>query len=642
MDVDIITMGGVLREATEAIQLQHTEADGTLYAQLPASASPNPGDSIGFRDINGRYRLFEISTRELREPDGYWEINAVDKAIRELMDEPITEQRARDISITTYLPRLLQNTRFSVGTVAVTPTGTSTAYYESVWSALVKTMSAFDVRLIPYYTLTGGLISGRYVDVVSTAAADKGRIFELGDDLTGISVQYDDSQIKTALYGRGMGVEISTGDSTDPAYGRRLTFADVIWTTSGGKPVNKPADQEWVGDPAALAAYGRDGRHRFGYVVFDQETDAETLLQKTWDYLQKVKDPVISITGTIRDMARLTGTGLDPVQYGESVLVRMDRRLNGQTVRTAIRASVVSVVRDYVQPEETRITIGNAVITAGSLIRQLTQTVDNYESRAAVWDRANAFDLQGVMDVMNNQITSTTGHWYTDPDSGALMFESTDGLKAMRLTGAGWQIATRASTSVSWSWRTAATGSGIVADMITSGIINAGLVTVGGTGTTLDGTSLTVKHPSISNTAQTVINAGGLQMLNAGTLLGGIIQLNGAYTAVIQALYNATYPNLKVDLGEFQGLADAVYGLLVKYNNTSVLRLGAGFIEGTLTTAEIIADKGLIIASNDEAVSLSAPHASIIVDDEGDIKFHGTKNGAEYTVSLHDIYHLID
>ena len=341
-------------------------------------------------------------------------------------------------------------------------------------------------------------------------------------------------------------------------------------------------------------------------------------------------------------MARFTASGLDPVQYGESVLVRMDRQLNGQTVRTDIRASVVSVVRDYVQPEETRITIGNAVVTAGSMIRQLTQTVDNYESRAAVWDRANAFDLQGVMDVMNNQITSTAGHWYTDPDTGALMFESTDGLKAMRLNGAGWQIATRASTSDSWTWRTAATGAGIVADMITTGILNAGLVTVGGTGTTLDGTSLTVKHPSISNTAQTIIDAGGLQMLNAGTLLGGVIQLNGAYTAVIQALYNAAYPNLKVDLGQFQGIADAVYGLLVKYNNTSVLRLGAGFIEGTLTSAEVIADKGIIIMSNEDSVTLSAPHAHIIVDDNGDIKFGGTKNGTEYTVSLYDIYHLID
>lgn len=643
MDISIITIDDVLREACEAIQLQHTETDGTLYAQLPASVVLEAGDSIGFADVSGRYRLFEISTRELREPDGVWDIQGVDKAIRELMDEPITEVRARGISIVAYLTRLLQDTRFSVGTIGTSVTGTTSGYYESVWSAMAKAMTAYDVRLVPYYTLTDGMISGRYVDILSNVPQDRGRIIELGDDLTGISVQYDDSQIKTALYGRGQGVQIDNGDETDPSYGRRLTFADVEWSIADGDPADKPLGQEWIGDPDALAEYGRGGRHRYGYAVFDQETDAETLLQKTWDRLQEIKAPLISVTGTVQDTSRLMGRSHEVLELGDSVLVRMRRTVNGQRTKLDIRAQVTDIVRDYVQPEATRVTIGNAVLTAGSLIRQLTDTVDNYQSRAAVWDRANAFDLQGAIDVINNTIMSTTGHWRTDPVTGAIIFESSDGTKAMRLTGAGWQIASGNDQSGAWIWRTAATGSGIVADEITTGTLNAGLVTVGGTGTTMDGTSIEVKHPSISNTAKTVIDDGGLQMLNNGVLLGGLVRLGNSYTSVIQTLYNVLYPDLKVDLGQFSGTADSVYGLLVKHSGVEALKIGAGFIEGALVDSEIISDLGIIILSNDGNLTIGAGGTHISLYNDGDIQFSGTSpGGTSYSFTGYDLARLID
>ena len=642
MDVSIISQEDVLRASCEALQLQHNEREGTLYAQIPGTVQLHAGDSIGFEDVSGRYRLFEISSRELREPDGIWEINAVDKAIRELMDDPITEVRARDITITAYLTRLLASTRFSIGTIGVTPTGTTTGYYESVWSAMVKAMAAYDVRLVPYYTLSGGIVTGRYVDIMSTAASDRGRIFELGDDLTGLSITYDDSQIKTALFGRGQGVEVEGSDGTDPAYGRRLTFEDVTWTTAGGDPVDKPDGQEWVGDPDALAAYGRGGRHRYGYVTFDQVTDPKELLDKTWAYLQKIKDPLITITGTVRDTAKLLGRSHEAVTLGDSVLVRTVRMVDGVRTKIDIRAQITDIIRDYVQPEETKITIGNAGITAGSIIQQMTQTLDNYSSRSAVWDRANAFDLQGVMDVMNNQIMSTTGGWYTDPETGAIMLVSSDGTKAMRLSGAGGQIASGKDSSGAWIWRTAATGTGIVADEITSGRLDAGLVTIGGTGTTLDGTSIVVLHPSISSTARTEIDASGLKMYNGNALIGGIATLNNVVTSVIQTLYNAAYPNLKVDLGQFSGIADVVYGLLVKYSGTDVLKLGAGFIEGSLTDAEIVSDRSIIILSNNGRVTLAAGSTMIALDNDGEITFSGTHNGQSYSFTGYDVYNLID
>ena len=477
MVLDILSKSDVLRGAYNAIQMQHDEAQYSIYAEVPAAADIQSGDAVGFKDIDGRYRIFEITDRTLREPDGIWELNGIDKAVRELMDEPITEYRARGVTVAIYVSRLLQGTRYQLGVIGSTNTGTMTSYYEPVWSALAKVQEAFDVKIVPYYQFANGRISGRVVDIVANTTAYRGRLFELGDDLTGISVSYDESSIKTALYGRGQGVQIDGGGDDDPSYGRRLTFADVAWTKSAGKPADKPAGQEWIGDPDALTQYGRGGRHRFGYVVFEDITDPEELLQATWNELQDVKAPRITVEATMQDTERIMGRTHEAVRLMDTVLVRLARLVDTRRVTTDISAKVVGIIRDYVYPELTRLTIGNTAIRTTDILAGMSAVVSDYQSKSAIWDRANAFDINGVMDVLNNQIISTTGGWYTDPDTGAIMLVSSDGKLAMRLTGAGWQIAS-GKVGGAWIWRTAATGSGIVADAITAGVLQAALVKI--------------------------------------------------------------------------------------------------------------------------------------------------------------------
>ena len=474
MDVSLLSKNDILLESCDALQLQHNEAEFTLYAEIRGDVAIHDGDALGFYDVDGLYRIFEIATRTLRQPDNIWVLDCVDKGAFELMGDAIEERRARDTGVNDYVGRLLEGTRFDLVSTA-SGTGTMTAYYESVWSALIKVQGAYGVRCIPYYTITGGIVTGRHVKVEPAGTTNRGRIFELGDDLTGLDITYDDSGIKTALYGRGQGIEIEGGDSsTDPAYGRRLTFADVVWSTAGGDPVDKPEGQEWIGDPGALAMYGRDGRHRYGFVVFDSTTDPDELIQQTWDALQEQKDPIISITGTVRDTERIFGRSHEAVRMHDTVLVRMRR----SSAYMDISAVISGIIRDYVDPDNTRVTIGNALPTSGDVIRDLSAKMTSHEDRAAVWDRANAFDLDGAMDVMNNQIRSTVGNWYTDPDTGAIMLVSSDGTKAMRLTGAGWQIA-NSKIGNAWQWRTAATGAGIVADEIKTGTLSANLIKAG-------------------------------------------------------------------------------------------------------------------------------------------------------------------
>lgn len=828
MVIDLLSKNDVLLEACDVLQLQHDEGKFSIYAEILGDVALHPEDSLGFYDVDGKYRIFEIATRTLRQPDNVWAITGIDKGVLELMGDPIEEKRARNLSVNEYIERLLQGTRFTMVSTA-SGTGTMTAYYESVWSALVKVQEVYGVRCIPYYTITGGIITGRHVGVTPDGTNNRGRIFELGDDLTGIDITYDDSNIKTALYGRGQGVEIEGGDgSTDPAYGRRLTFADVVWTTAGGDPANKPLNQEWVGDPDALALYGRDGRHRFGFVVFDSTTDPDELLQQTWDTLQEQCVPVISINCTLRDTERILGRSHEAVRMYDTVMVRMYRA--GHPID--ITAKVCGIVRDYVHSDNTKITIGNELPSSGDIIQDLSTKVESYQDRAAVWDRANAFNIDGVMDVMNNQIKSTTGGWYTDPDTGAIMLVSTDGTKAMRLTGAGWQIA---STKVAgaWIWRTAATGAGIVADQITSGIIQANLVKILGTdqfywdseairiiepgypnhqirigrydgtnygiGFTTDGgttwtqsmnfqgviatsigviriatsqitglisakdtgisadadawkldfdtgtftigainagkikagsidaeriaahslsvnkisgsmsakdtgisadadawkidftngtitigainankikagsidaqriaaesislakltassssgdgitklgnAGMEVAATSIGNSAKTSIKADGLKMYGAtGTLIGGIMTLNGNVVTAMECMYNPSYPNFVCDVGQFAGLADAVYGLEYRYSGTRYLNMGIGFIEGSIVDTEIVSKDIDLAIVGEGGLSMHGgdDDCALYLNEDGSVSVKFVHAGSTYTVDMWDIWH---
>lgn len=87
------------------------------------------------------------------------------------------------------------------------------------------------------------------------------------------------------------------GEQTADGFGRRITFADVVWSSENGDPADKPAGQEWIGDDNSKEQFGRlsgsTRRHRFGIFEDSEETDPAKLLQKTWDALTEQKEPLL-------------------------------------------------------------------------------------------------------------------------------------------------------------------------------------------------------------------------------------------------------------------------------------------------------------------------------------------------------------
>jgi len=458
--------------AFEAAALVHSEASYEAKAEFKTSLSLTSGYSFGFMCVDGKFRIFEIDEVDYRDDPGDLYVSGTDLAVRELTDIVVQDVRCEAMTAPVALEHLLQSTGapWTVNAVVTTDSISSRHYYKPLWNAIVSLMDRYNVRMVPYFVInSSAAITDRVIDIESVNPVYRGRFFESGDEASTVTVTVSGNP-KTALYGRGKGVETGETESGDPTYGPRLTFKDVIWSTLNGDPVDKPAGQEWVGDPDALVAFGRSGAHRYGVVIFEDITNAEELLQATWDYLQTVCWPTVSATATIYDLEMAEGYSYAAVRVNDEVVIRP------KLFPADVTARIIKIDRDYVNPAQTRLEISTTGVTvsASSLYSETTRQL-----AAAQEIAGNVITRDSVIDTMVTKIMSSGTNMFTDPDSGAFCFVSADGTSAMMLTGGGWMIADEKIGNV-WQWKTAATGEGIVADQITAGTLQASLVKIFG------------------------------------------------------------------------------------------------------------------------------------------------------------------
>ena len=458
--------------AVEAASLVQSEASYQVTAELRTTMEITSGFCIGFFHIDAKFRLYEIDSVDYRDDPGDLYITGTDLAVRELTDIVVTDIRCVEMTASAALAHLLEasNSGWVVGDVVTTDATSSRHYYKSLWESVVVLMDKYQVRMVPYFTISAGCaITARKIDIISLEPVYRGRLVESGDDAGSVVVTVTGNP-KTALYGRGKGVEAENGETGDASYGPRLTFADVVWSTANGDPVNKPLHQEWVGDDTAKAAFGRGGDHRYGVAIFEDVTDPEELLQVTWDYLQKVAWPTVSATAAMYDIEMAEGYSYAAVRVNDLIVIRP------RLFPADVTATVTQIHRDYVNPANTRLEISTTgvAITAASLYSQTTKKLETTQN-----EMSNVITHDSVIDTMVTKIMSSGTDMYTDPTSGALVFVSDDGTSAMMLTGAGWMIADT-KVGENWQWRTAATGDGIVADEITTGTLQASVVKIFG------------------------------------------------------------------------------------------------------------------------------------------------------------------
>lgn len=278
-----------------------------LNERLPSSyfyaAIPQPRGS--------GYLLFKIVTEKVSSDQ--IEYTAVESAYDELKSyHYIKDVRPENRKAGELLQTALEGTRWQVGQTYDSGTFSTNFYYISTLEAIQKIVELCGLEVTFEITLNPKThqIEHRLVNLYAQQGQRTGKRFEYGSNLLTVEREESAENLITALIGRGKGEAVyhedNTAEETPDGYGRRINFADVVWSKKNGNPADKPAGQEYVEDVDATAKYGfDDGKPRIGIEIFEDITDPAELLKATWSALQTLKRPQASFRASVMDVGDL-------------------------------------------------------------------------------------------------------------------------------------------------------------------------------------------------------------------------------------------------------------------------------------------------------------------------------------------------
>ena len=278
-----------------------------LNKRLPSSyfyaAIPQPRGS--------GYLLFKIVTEKVSSDQ--IEYTAVESAYDELKSyHYIKDVRPENRKAGELLQTALEGTRWQVGQTYDSGTFSTNFYYVSTLEAIQKIVELCGLEVTFEITLNPKThqIEHRLVNLYAQQGQRTGKRFEYGSNLLTVEREESAENLITALIGRGKGEAVyhedNTAEETPDGYGRRINFADVVWSKKNGDPADKPAGQEYVEDVDATAKYGfDDGKPRIGIEIFEDIADPAELLKATWSALQTLKRPQASFRASVMDVGDL-------------------------------------------------------------------------------------------------------------------------------------------------------------------------------------------------------------------------------------------------------------------------------------------------------------------------------------------------
>ncbi len=379
-----------------------------LNKRLPSSyfyaAIPQPRGS--------GYLLFKIVTEKVSSDQ--IEYTAVESAYDELKSyHYIKDVRPENRKAGELLQTALEGTRWQVGQTYDSGTFSTNFYYISTLEAIQKIVELCGLEVTFEITLNPKThqIEHRLVNLYAQQGQRTGKRFEYGSNLLTVEREESAENLITALIGRGKGEAVyhedNTAEETPDGYGRRINFADVVWSKKDGNPADKPAGQEYVEDVDATAKYGfDDGKPRIGIEIFEDITDPAELLKATWSALQTLKRPQASFRASVMDVGNL---GL-----GDTVaIVRHDIKIEYFT-------RVYKVTHNLLDERQNTIELGDdfsgssITSTVNSLGRSVGAVgqLANYAAVSANGKNANYYGQAQPINPMEGDL------WYKDLGNG--------------------------------------------------------------------------------------------------------------------------------------------------------------------------------------------------------------------------------
>ena len=342
--------------------------------------------SIAFPDLDRRMRMYRIKrVDDTAETDGTRTREAYCEPVAmELLDSIVRPTTWTSQTPTAVLTDLLAGTRWSVGSVDYGPIVTLTlSDYPSTWAAIRELCDETGLVPVSHVTIEGNAVTGRYIDLLTEPENVTGKFLDYAKDTATIKRTGSSTTLYTALIGLGK----SKSDGTF------VTFTDEVWTTTGGDPVDKPAEQDWVGDDDARDLYGLPlaggaNLHRMGVAQFPDETDAGTLLENTYAKLLELNHPQftyeVDVVALERLRAQKPGANTydhERIRVGDMVAVR---DLTFVPPIVAVEP-VIETRRCYTDATRDSITLGTARSSILTDIAELKDFTKRVYSQEGIW-----------------------------------------------------------------------------------------------------------------------------------------------------------------------------------------------------------------------------------------------------------------
>lgn len=325
-----------LKKPIKATEYRHNEGMRTAIAEVKPEDAPENGEYFGFRCVDGKFRLFMITLRDVKDETGTCTLTGTDAAMAELNSRVVKSLTLKDQGAAWAAYNALEGTGWELVTDINPDMTAEDAYFTTVWEVLKTIAGAAGVRMDPYYEFRDGEITGRKVEMTEKTNVFRGLIYTRQKGARNIFITQEG-----VPYGRVFPVGKITGSEDPPT---RLTIADAVWSSANGDPADKPNGQEYVDLPGAVT----DAE----YVYEDQrETDAKRLLEKAFEDLKEKQKPKAHGSANISDMEYLPGYEHRIVRLWDKAVIRTE---TGLTVETTIK----NIDRYYVKKHLTKVTFG--------------------------------------------------------------------------------------------------------------------------------------------------------------------------------------------------------------------------------------------------------------------------------------------
>jgi phage minor structural protein len=354
----------------------------------------------------GVFKAYEVTTT-----DNYV-VKGLDRAESDLRTvRIIKDKRLQSVTADQALNVALEGTGYQLGVKeGLTKVNKTNFYYISPREALVKIIEAFNCEFRVRYEFVENKIINRYIDLYHRQGSYSGVQFEYGNNALEVTMEEDSDNVVTALIGRGKGEEStdSEGNATG-GYGRRIEFADIVWTKASGNPIDKPAGQNYIvlNDDIENKGLYQNGelKHRWGVFVDEEIEDKEFLLQATYQELLRLNNPIRKYKARILDLR-------DDIWLGDRVAFVKD------SAKLSFEARIFSIMIDKLNFDQSEVELGDYETlksqSQSSSLNAIKEAVRELSEEQETYNRK----VQEMIDNKNAEIAEKMRVMRLDMDNG--------------------------------------------------------------------------------------------------------------------------------------------------------------------------------------------------------------------------------